>query len=183
VATIGNGSRRLWGMTMAPAALFGISTGFSFIAWGIASALYLWPHLRGQKRVEAMRPLLLLHSFRFVGLAFLVPGVSADLPAAWARPAAYGDIVAAILALLALAGLKNRLGMVLLWLFNFWGSADLLYAFYQGYQVGLEPGQLGAGYFIVTVLVPLLLVTHGLVFWLLLRGDTGTAEPTHRGMA
>ena len=184
MATIGNGSRRLWGMTMAPVALFGISTGFSFIAWGIASALYLWPHLCGQKRAEAMRPLLLLHSFRFVGLAFLVPGVvSADLPAAWAGPAAYGDIVAAILALLALAGLKSKLGMVLVWLFNVWGSADLLYAFYQGYQVGLEPGQLGAGYFIVTVLVPLLLVTHGLVFWLLLRGDTGTAEPTHRAMA
>jgi hypothetical protein len=169
---------------MAPAASFGISTGFSFIAWGIASARYLWPHLRGKKRAEAMRPLLLLHSFRFVGLAFLVPGVvSADLPAAWARPAAYGDIVAAILALLALAGLKSRFGMVLVWLFNVWGSADLLYAFYQGNQVGLEPGQLGAGYFIVTVLVPLLLVTHGLVFWLLLRGDTRTAEPTHRAMA
>ena len=183
-ATIENGSRRLWGLTMAPAALFGISTGFSFIAWGIVSALYLWPHLRGQKRTEAMRPLLLLHSFRFVGLAFLVPGVvSPDLPADWAAPAAYGDIVAAILALLALAGLKSRLGIVLVWLFNVWGTADLLYAFYQGNQVGLEPGQLGAGYFIVTVLVPLLLVTHGLVFWLLLRGDTGIAEPTDRATA
>jgi hypothetical protein len=133
---------------MAPAALFGISTGFSLIAWGIASALYLWPHLRGQKRSEAMRPLLLLHSFRFVGLAFLVPGVvSPDLPAAWAGPAAYGDLVAAVLALLALAGLESRLGMILVWLFNLWGSADLLYAFYQDNQVGLEPGQFGAGYF------------------------------------
>jgi hypothetical protein len=73
--------------------------------------------------------------------------------------------------------------MVLVWLFNVWGSADLLYAFYQGNQVGLEPGQLGAGYFIVTVLVPLLMVTHGLVFWLLLRGGSGTAEPTRRTMA
>jgi hypothetical protein len=54
---------------------------------------------------------------------------------------------------------------------NLWGSADLLYAFYQGNQVGLEPGQLGAAYFIVTVLVPLLLITHGLVFWLLLQRD------------
>jgi hypothetical protein len=164
--------------------LFGISTGFSFIAWGIASAHYLWPHLRSQKRGEAVRPILLLHSFRFVGLAFLVPGVvSSDLPAAWAGPAAYGDLVAAVLALLALSGLEGRLGMVLVWLFNVWGSADLLYAFYQGNQVGLEPGQLGAGYFIVTVLVPLLLVTHGLVFWLLLRGGTGTAEPTRRAKA
>ena len=167
---------------MAPAALFGITTGFSFLVWGIVSVLYLWPQLRGQKASEAMRRLLLLHGFRFVGLAFLVPGVvSPDLPAAWARPAAYGDIVAAILALLALAGLKSSLGPVLVWLFNVWGSADLLYAFYQGNQVGLEPGQLGAGYFIVTVLVPLLLITHVLVFWLLLSGDAATTERTDPG--
>jgi len=56
------------------------------------------------------------------------------------------------------------------------GMADLLYAFYQGNQVGLEPGQLGAAYFIVTVLVPLLLITHGLVFWLLLQRDDPAAS-------
>jgi hypothetical protein len=114
-----------------------------------------------------------LHSFRFIGLAFLVPGVvSPDLPAAYARPAAYGDLIAAVLALLALAVLPGRLGIVLVWAFNLWGTADLLYAFYQGViGVGLEPGQLGAAYFIPTVVVPLLLITHGLVFRLLLRGD------------
>src|SRR5215471_3403707 len=134
---------------MAPAALFGISTGFSLIAWGIASALYLWPHLRGQKRPEAMRPLLLLHSFRFVGLSFLVPGVvSPDLPAAWAGHAAYGDLIAAILALLSLAGLESRLGMPLVWVFNVWGFADLRYAFYDANRLALDPGKLGAGYFI-----------------------------------
>src|SRR5262245_32663540 len=163
---------------MSPLALFGISIGLSFIGWGIAAAWYLWPELRRKSRAEALRPLLLLHSFRFVGLSFLVPGVvSPDLPAAWARPAAYGDIAAAILALLALAALQTRFGMALVWLFNVWGSADLLYAFYQGNRVGLEPGQLGAGYFIVTVLVPLLLITHGLVFRLLLQGGVETTEP------
>jgi hypothetical protein len=78
--------------------------GFSFIAWGMVVAWYFWPPLRGRSRADAMRPLLLLHSFRFVGLSFLVPGVvSPDLPAAWAEPAAYGDVIAAFLALLALA--------------------------------------------------------------------------------
>jgi hypothetical protein len=76
--------------------------------------------------------LLILHIFRFIGLAFLVPGVvSPNLPGAFARPAAYGDLVAALLALIALAGLGSRLGLVLVWLFNLWGSADLLNAFYQ----------------------------------------------------
>jgi hypothetical protein len=143
--------------------------GFSLIAWGIVVAWYFWPQLRGRSRADAMRPLLMLHGFRFVGLSFLVPGVvSADLPAAWAEPAAYGDLIAAILALLALAGLKSRLGTPLVWLFNVWGSADLIYAFYQANRIGLEAGQLGAAYFIVTVFVPLLLITHGLLFRLLL---------------
>jgi hypothetical protein len=161
---------------MAPADLFGITTRFSFFVWGITSLLYLWPQLRGQTAAEAMRRLQLLHGFRLVGLAFLVPGVvSPDLPAAWARRAAYGDIVAAILALLALPG------PVLAWPFNVWGSADLLRAFYQGNQIGLEPGQLGAGCFIVTVLVPLLLINHALVFWVLSSGDAATAERTDPG--
>src|SRR5262249_36924876 len=89
---------------MPPQALFGISIALSFLAWGIIAARSLWPALRSQPRVRALQPLLLLHSFRFVGLAFLVPGVvSPDLPAAFARPAAYGDLIAAVLALLALA--------------------------------------------------------------------------------
>ena len=132
-------------------------------------------------RAEALRPLLLPHAFRFVGLAFLIPGVvSPELPAAWARPAAYGDVVAALLALLALAGLKSRPGLALVWVFNLWGAADLLYGFYLGNAVGLDPGHLGAGYFIVTVLVPLLLITHALVFWLLLRGETAARAHTAR---
>jgi hypothetical protein len=162
---------------MSPPALFGISIAFSFMVWGVVVARYFWPQLRGQARAKAMQPLLILHSFRFVGLSFLVSGVvSPDLPVAWARPAAYGDIIAAVLALLALAGLKTRLGTPLVWVFNVWGSADLLYAFYRGYQVGLEPGQLSAAYFILTVLVPLLLITHGLLFRLLLQGDLVPAE-------
>ena len=68
------------------------------------------------------------------------------------------------------------MGIALVWVFNLWGSADLLYAFYQGNQVGLEPGQLGAAYFIVTVLVPLLLITHGLVFRLLLQRNGPSAS-------
>jgi hypothetical protein len=160
------------------------SVGFSFVAWGIVVAWYVWPQLRGRSRAEAMRPLLVLHSFRFVGLSFLVPGVvSPDLPAAWAGPAAYGDLIAAILALLALAGLKSSLGTPLVWVFNVWGSADLLYAFYEANRVGLDAGQLGAGYFIVTILVPLLLITHGLLFRLLLSRDVAAAELDSRRVA
>ena len=131
---------------MPSRALFGTCVALTFVAWVIISAQCLWPALCSQPRARALRPLLLLHSFRFIGLAFLVPGVvSPDLPGAFARPAAYGDLIAAVLALLALAGLQSGLGIGLVWVFNLWGSADLLYAFYQGLiGVGIEPGQLGA---------------------------------------
>src|SRR5262245_58130733 len=98
---------------MSQLALYGIGIAFSFIAWGIVTAQYIWPELARRSRADALRPLLILHSFRFIGLAFLVPGVvSPDLPDAFARPAAYGDLIAAILAVLALAALKTRQGVL-----------------------------------------------------------------------
>jgi hypothetical protein len=168
-------------ITMSQLALYGTAIVFSFIAWGLVTAHYIWPMLRARPRAEALRPLLLLHCFRFIGLAFVVPGVvSPNLSAAFAGPAAYGDLMAAVLAMLAVAaGPQTTLGLALVWVFNVWGTGDLLYAFYQGNRVGLEPGQLGAAYFIVVVIVPLLVITHGLVFRLLLRGNIADAAPGH----
>jgi len=148
---------------------FGAIT-FSLIAWGMVTAQYIWPALRLRPRAEALRPLLTLHSFRFIGLAFLVPGVvSPDLPSAFAHPAAYGDIIAATLALLALISLPSASGVVITWIFSVWGTADLLNAFYQANHAGVMPGQFGAAYFIPTLIVPLLLITHGLAFRILLQ--------------
>jgi hypothetical protein len=160
---------------VSPQALFGIGVLFSFAAWGIAVRRYVWPLLRTRHRNDALRPILLFHSFRFVGLAFLIPGVvSPNLPAAFARPAAYGDFATAVLALIAGATLHTRFGVVLVWAFNLLGTVDLLNAFYDGNLtgLGLDPGLQGAAYFIPTLLVPLLLITHGLVFRLLLRSET-----------
>jgi|SRR5215475_6698325 len=149
---------------------FFMSIAFSFIAWGMVAARYIWPELRLRQRAEALRPLLILHSFRFVGLAVLVPGVvSPDLPSAFAHAAAYGDIIAAILALLSLLLLPSATGVALAWIFSLWGSVDLLNAFYQANQAGLLAGQLGAAYFLPTLVVPLLLITHGLAFRILLQ--------------
>ena len=149
---------------------FFVSIAFSLIAWGIVAARYIWPQLRLRPRAEALRPLLIFHSFRFIGLAFLVPGVvSPDLPPVFARSAAFGDLVAAILALLALISLPSATGVAITWLFNLWGAADLFNAFYQANHAGLMAGQLGATYFIPTFIVPLLLITHGLGFRILLQ--------------
>jgi hypothetical protein len=155
---------------MLPQLAFFGSIAFSVIAWAIVAPRYIWPALRVRPRSEALRPLLILHSFRFIGLAFLVPGVvSPDLPRAFANAAAFGDIVAAALALLSLLSLPRAPGLLVAWIFNVWGSVDLVNAFYQANATGLSPGQLGATYFIPTLIVPLLLITHGLVFRVLLH--------------
>ena len=163
---------------------FFVSIAFSFIAWGIVTARYIWPELRLRPRAEALRPLLILHSFRFIGLAVLVPGVvSPDLPPAFAHSAGYGDLIAAILALLSLLLLPSAAGVAVAWLFSLWGSADLLNAFYQANHVGLLAGQLGAAFFLPTVIVPLLLITHGLAFRILLQHQPEPSMQESRHLA
>lgn len=159
---------------------FFMSIAFSLIAWGIVSARYIWPGLCARSRVEALRPLLVLHSFRFVGLAMLVPGfVSPDLPSSFAHRAAYGDILAAIRALLSLVLLPSAAGIATTWVFSLWGFADLLNAFYQANRAGLLAGQLGAAYFLSTLVVPLLFITHVLAFRILLQQQPQpTMQPT-----
>jgi len=154
-------------------ALFGLSIIMSFVASGIVAWLFLWPWLRGMPRDDALLRLLVPHAFRFIGLSFLVPGVvSPTLSPAFAAPAAYGDLIAGVLAVAAIFSLRYRAiwAIPLIWLFNVWGTADLINAFYQGtLGARIGPGSLGAAFFIPTVLVPPLLIIHGLIFRLLLR--------------
>lgn len=156
--------------------IWGISVAFGFIAWGVFAARYIWPAIRNRDRADALRPILVLHSFRYIGLAVLIPGVvSPDLAhTVFARELAYGDLAAATLALIALGFLKTQLSVPLVWIFNIFGTVDLLNAFYQGNGVSLAatPGSMGAAYFIPILGVPLLLVTHILVFRLLMRKET-----------
>lgn len=163
---------------------FFASIAFSLIAWTIVAARYIWPQLRHRQQADALRPLLVLHSFRFLGLAFLVPGVvSPDLPSAFSHAAAYGDLIATVLALLALLLLPSSSGVVMAWIFNLWGTADLFNAFYQANHAGLMAGQLGATYVIPTLIVPLLLITHGLGFRILLQHQPQAAMQENRRLA
>jgi hypothetical protein len=158
---------------------FFVSIAFSLIAWEIVTARYVRPELRVRGRAEALRPLLILHSFRFIGLAALVPGVvSPDLPPGFAHAEAYGDMIATILALLSLLLLSSGAGTTVAWIFNLWGTADLFNAFYQASHAGSLAGQMGATFFLPTLIVPLLLITHGLVFRILLqdRPERATQE-------
>ena len=161
-------------------ALFGLSTLMSLVSSGVIAQLYAWPRLRMMNRDQALLVLVAPHMFlRFIGLSVLVPGVvSPSLPAAFAVPAAYGDFVAGILAVAATVALSRRTSWarVLVWLFNIWGAADLLFAIVQGLRVQLDPGALGAAFFIPTAVVPPLLVTHALIFRLLVRPSASSGR-------
>ncbi|HEX4762726.1 MAG TPA: hypothetical protein VFU92_00245 [Usitatibacter sp.] len=150
---------------------FAASVAMGLLAWGAVCLNYVWPRIRELPLHAAVRPILHLHIFRYVGLAFIVPGVvGSGLQAGFAAPAAYGDLVALALAWVALLMGSHRHSRIAIWAFGLWGMADLLFAFYQGViGVGIEPASLGAAWFIPTVAVPLLLWTHVLVFGSLLR--------------
>jgi hypothetical protein len=160
---------------MKPLAIFGINVLASFASSVAAAVLFAMPWLQAQDTHVALLWLVVPHMFlRFIGLSFLVPGVvSASLPKSWAAPAAYGDLVAGILAIIAAGAVAYNLSWATeaVWIFNIWGAADLLYGFYKGLRanLALDPGSLGAGYYLVTTIVPPLLVSHALVFVVLLR--------------
>ena len=163
---------------MKPLAIFGINVLASFVSSVAAAVLFAMPWLQTQNTHTALLWLVVPHMFlRFIGLSFLLPGVvSASLPRSWAAPAAYGDLVAGILAIIAAAAVACNLSWAIaaVWVFNVWGALDLLYGFYKGARtnLALDPGSLGAAYYLVTAIVPPLLVSHVLVFVVLLRNGT-----------
>ena len=157
--------------------IFGLSILGSFIAFGLIARIYVWPGIQTAEIYDALPLLIAPHMLRFAGLSFLELGVvSPSLPQSFAIPVAYGDLGAALLAIAAVLALRARASFALAatWVFNLWGSADLLSAYYHGVAGGLEPGSLGAAYYIPTVIVPGLLVTHALIFALLVSRITAT---------
>ncbi len=157
---------------MSSPEIFFFSIVASLVLFTHIARWYVLPSLRLMPLERALPPLLLFHCFRYVGLAFLVPGVvSPNLPAGFARPAAYGDLLAGALAYAALLAVRYRLPLAipLVWVFNLVGMLDLVNAFIQASLHGAQPSQLGVMYFIPTLRVPSLYITHFMIFALLLQ--------------
>ena len=137
--------------------------------YALIAAIYLFPYLPQLGARAVIVPILLLHATRHLGLMFLAPGaIYPGLPAQFAAPAAYGDLIAALLALLALAAVmrESSLGRPLVALFNIWGTLDLILAIVLATLHDASP-HMGPAYWIPAFWVPMLLVTHAIVFWLL----------------
>ena len=148
-----------------------VSFTISAISYAFIAKWYLYPRLLSFKKQDAFIPILFFHSFRYIGLAFLVPGVTAEvLDSRFSNPAAYGDLLASILALLSIMAIRLRwsVATTLVWIFNIEGTLDLLNAVFQGLTY-IPAGHFGSTFFIPAVIVPALFVTHFLVFVLLLK--------------
>jgi len=151
--------------------IFNVHLVLGYVVWLLCFGTYVLPWLRSMDRVAAQRIIATLHSFRFFGLVFLLPGVVGhNLPGSFAAFAAYGDLATGILAMLALLAVRIR---PLFWLFiaafNVVGMADLVLDYYQATRAGLPAlaGELGATYAIPILYVPLLMITHVVaLYWL-----------------
>ena len=144
---------------------------FSSVVFFIAARIYLLPRLSELKPETVLIPILLLHSLRHLGLMFLAPGaVYPGMPSQFAAPAAFGDILAALLALASIAAIvmKSPLARLLVWVFNIEGTLDLMLAIVLA-NVYDSPPFMGPAYWIPAFWVPGLLVTHYIVFVVLLK--------------
>jgi hypothetical protein len=158
-----------------------------YVAWLLCFLAYIWPRLKSMDRVDAQRAIATLHSFRFFGLVFIVPGVvGSHLPVGFAPFAAYLDLATGVLAMLALVTARIRpLFWLLVVAFNSVGAVDLLLDYYHAIQADLPAvaGELGAAYAIPIVYVPLLMITHVAAFYLLARPSAASSEaamPLHQ---
>ena len=142
---------------------------FSTLVFAIAAKLYLLPKLSELEPRSVVLPILLLHAFRHLGLMFLAPGaVFPGIPQQFTYPAAFGDFIAAVLALVAIPAVvrQSRLARPLVGLFNLEGTLDLIAAISLATIYEAAP-YMGPAYWIPAFWVPALLVTHYVVFVLL----------------
>jgi hypothetical protein len=151
-----------------------------YVACLLFFGTYIMPRFRSMDRFSAQRAIATLHSFRFFGLVFLLPGVvGPNLPAGFATFSAYGDFATGVLAILALLTARIR---PLFWsfavAFNVVGAADILVDYYNAIRLGLPnaAGQLGAAYVIPIIYVPLLMITHFVAFYWLVRPQSKAAQ-------
>ena len=149
-----------------------VNLAFSTLVFWVAARLYVLPKLQDYEPRTILLPILLLHSLRHLGLMFLAPGATyPGIPSPFAYPAAFGDLLAAVLALIAIPAVATRArsAKFWVWLFNIEGSLDLIVAITLATVHDASPF-MGPAYWIPALWVPALLVTHYLTFLVLLRG-------------
>ena len=165
---------------------FGAAAGI--VGWATIFATIIWPKMKQQPRVQQLKTLTAISFFRYFATTLLITGlVSRKLPAGFADPAAFGDLISLALAYIAFIGLqRSAAGKPLLfpvWIFNIVGAADLLLAMVLGPALIRDPGDFGLSYIIPTVYVPLLLVAHFYALKVLGQRSSQDSVASHQATA
>jgi hypothetical protein len=157
---------------MSAVTIFWMQILTSVFVIGFVAVVYVGPFLARLPRQSALILLLFVHVFRYVGMTLLVPGmVDPKLPAGFLEAAAYGDLLEAALAFASIVVLRLNLSaaVVLVWVTNIWGFADLLNGLRGVVQLNVPSFYLGAAWYIYTFYAPVVVLSHLMIFWLLVK--------------
>jgi len=157
---------------MSSVAIFWMQLVISAVLSGIVAVWYVWPALTKGPLGSALTLLLFVQVPRYVGMTLLVPGmVDARLPVGFRSSAAYGDLLEAALAMASIFALRAgwRLAVPLVWVANIWGFVDLLNGIRGVLQLNVPGFNLATFWYVYTFYAPLVLVSHLLIFWILVN--------------
>jgi len=159
-------------LAMNSASIFWLQLLLSCVVCALVVAWYVWPSLTKLPRNSALIPLLFVHVFRYVGMTLLVTGmVDPRLPRDFLNNAAYGDLIAAALALASIFALRSnwRVAVPLVWVFNTWGFVDLLNGVRGVLQLNVPSFNLATFWYIYTFYLPVVVASHLMIFWILFK--------------
>ena len=145
---------------------------FGMLGYGLIAATYMKKWITTSPIKHVLQILIAVHFFRYVGLTFILPeSASGEMPAVFSYPAAIGDFLAAVLAVIAFLALQkeSHFAISLAWLFNIFGTLDLAYAFSSAILSEAANLAGGAVWWIPSIYVPALLVSHIIIFQLLIK--------------
>ena len=152
--------------------ILALQSTFSLVAFALIARWHVTPRLSKSSIEDYLLPLAWVHVFRYTPLTLLVPGqVAASLPPATAATIAYGDLVSAVAALVAVIFLRQRWkgAVAVVWLFNLVGIADIVVSTAAAIGAKMYDIPIGFNWYIVNFYVPALIVTHVMMVARLLR--------------
>lgn len=165
---------------MDPTEIFWMQLLTSVVVFGIAAVWYVWPSLGKLPRNSALIPLLFVHVPRYVGMTLLVAGmVDPNLSKEFRSSAAYGDLLEAALAFASIFALRGnwRIAIPLVWVANTWGFVDLLNGVHGVLRLNVPSFNLATLWYVYTFYAPLVLVSHLMIFRILIKFRSWKKQP------
>jgi hypothetical protein len=159
---------------MNPQLLFGIQFTFSLVLSGLVAKWYVAPALNKLPLNAALVPLFLVHALRYLPSSAFAPGqVDPNIPSDALARIAYGDLVSALLVLIAAVFLRGgwRGAIAVAWVVNVVTVLDWLIAGYLAASSKMVTYAMGGNWYIINYYVPVIGVVHVMIFARLIKGE------------